>query len=125
LLARGGPRPTAQAVGGRAVASAQKEFRQFFPEPGWVEHDAEEIFRSQLDCARAALKKARLRPEKLSAIGITNQRETVVVWNRRTGRAVHRAIVCRTGAPPTAARCWRRKASPRRYARSRVAVWDR
>jgi len=78
---------------GRAVASAQKEFRQFFPEPGWVEHDAEEIFRSQLACARAALKKARLRPEKLSAIGITNQRETVVVWDKRTGKPVHRAIV--------------------------------
>ncbi|HYS76240.1 MAG TPA: glycerol kinase GlpK, partial [Burkholderiales bacterium] len=78
---------------GRPVASAQKEFRQHFPKPGWVEHDADEIFRSQLACARAALKKAKLRPEKLSAIGITNQRETVVVWDRRTGKPAHRAIV--------------------------------
>jgi len=78
---------------GRSVASAQKEFRQYFPKPGWVEHDAEEIFRSQLACARGALKKAKLTPGNLSAIGITNQRETVVVWDRRTGKPVHRAIV--------------------------------
>jgi len=78
---------------GRSVASAQKEFRQYFPKPGWVEHDAEEIFRSQLACAKVALKKAKLKPGNLSAIGITNQRETVVVWDRRTGKPVHRAIV--------------------------------
>jgi len=78
---------------GAPVSVAQREFRQFFPQPGWVEHDAEEIFRSQLACARSALKKARLRPERLSAIGITNQRETVVVWDRRTGKPAHRAIV--------------------------------
>jgi len=78
---------------GTPVSVAQREFRQFFPEPGWVEHDAEEIFRSQLACARSALRKARLAPSRLSAIGITNQRETVVVWDRRTGKPVHRAIV--------------------------------
>jgi len=78
---------------GAAVSVAQREFRQFFPQPGWVEHDAEEIFRSQLACARSALRKARLRPSRLSAIGITNQRETVVVWDRRTGKPAHRAIV--------------------------------
>jgi len=78
---------------GRAVAQAQKEFRQHFPKPGWVEHDAEEIFRSQLACAKSALAKAKLRPDKIAAIGITNQRETVVVWDRRTGKPVHRAIV--------------------------------
>jgi glycerol kinase len=78
---------------GRPVAAAQREFRQFFPEPGWVEHDAEEIFRSQLACARGALAKAKLEPGDLSAIGITNQRETVAVWDRHTGRPVHRAIV--------------------------------
>jgi len=78
---------------GRAVASAHKEFRQHFPQPGWVEHDAEEIFRSQLACARGALAKAKLAPGKLSAIGITNQRETVVVWDKRTGKPAHRAIV--------------------------------
>jgi len=78
---------------GRAVASAQKEFRQHFPQPGWVEHDAEEIFRSQLACAKGALAKAKLRPDKIAAIGITNQRETVVVWDKRTGKPVRRAIV--------------------------------
>jgi glycerol kinase len=78
---------------GAPVSAAQREFRQFFPQPGWVEHDAEEIFRSQLGCARLALKKARLSPSHLSAIGITNQRETVVVWDWRTGKPAHRAIV--------------------------------
>jgi glycerol kinase len=78
---------------GMPVSLAQREFRQFFPQPGWVEHDAEEIFRSQLACARAALKKARLKPGRLSAIGITNQRETTVVWDKRTGKPAHRAIV--------------------------------
>jgi glycerol kinase len=78
---------------GTPVSTAQREFRQFFPQPGWVEHDAEEIFRSQLACARLALKKARLKPERLSAIGITNQRETTVVWDKRTGKPAHRAIV--------------------------------
>jgi len=78
---------------GAPVSVAQREFRQYFPQPGWVEHDAEEIFRSQLACARLALKKARLRPERLTAIGITNQRETTVVWDRHTGKPAHRAIV--------------------------------
>jgi glycerol kinase len=78
---------------GAPVSAAQREFRQFFPQPGWVEHDPEEIFRSQLACARLALKKARLSPSRLSAIGVTNQRETVVVWDRRTGKPAHRAIV--------------------------------
>ena len=78
---------------GAPVAAAQREFRQFFPQPGWVEHDAEEIFRSQVACARLALRKARLRPDRLSAIGISNQRETTVVWDRRTGKPAHRAIV--------------------------------
>src|SRR5213592_2810019 len=78
---------------GAARASAQKEFRQHFPHPGWVEHDAGEILRTQLACARAALKKAKLDPKRVAAIGITNQRETAVVWDRRTGKAVHNAIV--------------------------------
>ncbi len=78
---------------GRACGVAQKEFRQIFPQPGWVEHDAEEIWRSQLACARGALKKAGLGAERLAGLGITNQRETVVVWDRRTGVPVHNAIV--------------------------------
>jgi glycerol kinase len=88
---------------GRPRASAQKEFRQFFPQSGWVEHDAGEIWRSQLACARAALKKAGLRPERLAAVGITNQRETTVMWDRRSGKPVHRAIVWQDRR--TAARC--------------------
>src|SRR5689334_4801033 len=88
---------------GRPCASAQKEFHQFFPQPGWVEHDTEEIWLTQLACARAALRKAKLRPEKVVAIGITNQRETTVAWDRRTGTPVHRAIVWQDRR--TAARC--------------------
>ena len=88
---------------GAARASVQKEFRQHFPQPGWVEHDAGEILRTQLACARAALKKAKLAPTSVAAIGITNQRETTVVWDRRTGKPVHRAIVWQDRR--TAARC--------------------
>src|SRR5438132_270242 len=88
---------------GAARASAQKEFGQHFPQPGWVEHDCGEILRTQLACARAALKKAKLAPKRVAAIGITNQRETTVVWDRRTGKPVHRAIVWQDRR--TAARC--------------------
>jgi glycerol kinase len=88
---------------GAARASAQKEFHQHFPQPGWVEHDASEILRTQLACARAALKKANLDAKRVAAIGITNQRETTVVWDRRTGKPVHRAIVWQDRR--TAARC--------------------
>jgi glycerol kinase len=88
---------------GRARATAQKEFRQFFPQPGWVEHDPEEIWRSQLACARAALKSAKLPATKIAAIGIANQRETVVGWDRKTGKTVHNAIVWQDRR--TAARC--------------------
>src|SRR6267142_1672373 len=88
---------------GRPCAVAQKEFRQFFPQPGWVEHDPEEIWRSQLACAKDALKKAKLKAGELAAIGITNQRETTLAWDRRTGIPVHRAIVWQDRR--TAARC--------------------
>jgi glycerol kinase len=73
--------------------SAQKEFPQHFPKPGWVEHDAEDIWASVVATARAALRKARVKPEAIRAIGITNQRETVVIWDRKTGKPIHRAIV--------------------------------
>jgi glycerol kinase len=78
---------------GRIVAMAQKEFGQFYPQPGWVEHDPEEIWATQLATAQQALAQAGLRTADITAIGITNQRETTVVWNRRTGQPVHRAIV--------------------------------
>src|SRR3954470_3623174 len=78
---------------GEIVAVAQREFRQYFPQPGWVEHDAEEIWSSQRDVACEALANAGVWRADLAAIGITNQRETVVVWDRSTGQPIHRAIV--------------------------------
>ncbi len=78
---------------GRAVGAAQREFPQHFPQPGWVEHDPDEIWSSTRDAARRALRAAGLAARDLAAIGITNQRETVVLWDRETGRPVHNAIV--------------------------------
>ncbi len=78
---------------GRIVAMAQREFRQIYPQPGWVEHDPMEIWRSQLETAQQALAKAGLRAADIASIGITNQRETTLVWNRRTGEPVGNAIV--------------------------------
>ncbi|MBV6500619.1 MAG: Glycerol kinase [Prosthecobacter sp.] len=78
---------------GRVVAVAQREFTQHYPQPGWVEHDAEEIWATQLRTAQEVLKKARLSPRDIAAVGITNQRETTVAWDRRTGRPVANAIV--------------------------------
>ena len=78
---------------GAIAAVEQIEFSQHFPQPGWVEHDAEEIWSSQLAAARGALEKAGAAGADLAAIGITNQRETTVVWERATGRPIHRAIV--------------------------------
>ncbi len=75
------------------VASAQQEFRQHYPASGWVEHDAEEIWRTVLATARSALKRARLNAHEIAGIGITNQRETTVIWDRQTGAPIHRAIV--------------------------------
>ncbi len=75
------------------VVSAQKEFPQYFPQPGWVEHDANEIWASVLDTVREALAKSGLAAADIATIGITNQRETVVVWDRKSGEPVHRAIV--------------------------------
>lgn len=78
---------------GSIVAVAQKEFPQFYPQAGWVEHDPTEILTSQLACAVEALGKAGARPRDVAAIGITNQRETVVVWERETGKPIYPAIV--------------------------------
>jgi glycerol kinase len=78
---------------GRPVAMAQEPFEQHFPRPGWVEHDPMEIWHTQLATARAALTQAGVRAGDLAAIGITNQRETVVLWERKSGRPVSRAIV--------------------------------
>jgi glycerol kinase len=98
-------------VGGEIVAVGQREFKQHFPQPGWVEHDAEEIWASQRDVAIEALKKANLKAADVGAIGITNQRETVVVWDRSTGKPIHRAIVWQDRR--TAATCDRLRADGR------------
>src|ERR1700677_1845400 len=78
---------------GAIAAAAQHEFEQFYPRPGWVEHDPVEIFTSQLSCAVEALGKAGALPRDVAAIGITNQRETAIVWDRATGKPIHNAIV--------------------------------
>ena len=78
---------------GSITAVAQHEFEQFYPEQGWVEHDPTEILTSQLACAVEVLGRAGARPRDVAAIGITNQRETVIVWDRATGKPIHPAIV--------------------------------
>jgi glycerol kinase len=77
----------------KPIATAQREFKQHFPNSGWVEHDPEDIWRSVLATCKAAIRKAGLKPSGIAAIGITNQRETTLVWDRKTGRPTHRAIV--------------------------------
>jgi glycerol kinase len=88
-----GTKAVVVAGDGHVAGSASTEFTQYYPHPGWVEHDPEEIWRSVLATAEEALRRARVRPAKLAGIGITNQRETVVVWERSTGHPLHRAIV--------------------------------
>ena len=85
---------------GKVCSLAQKEFTQFFPQPGWVEHDADEIFTTQLEVARQAMQNIGATAADIAAIGITNQRETTIVWNKRTGQPISRAIVwqCRRTA---------------------------
>ncbi|KQV83194.1 glycerol kinase GlpK [Rhizobium sp. Root1220] len=75
------------------VASAQEEIRQHYPQPGWVEHDPREIWESVVKTVRQAIASAGIAPASIAAIGITNQRETTVVWDRKSGRALHNAIV--------------------------------
>ncbi len=75
------------------AASAQQEFKQYFPDSGWVEHDPEDIWKSVVAVCRAAIAKAGIAASGIAGIGITNQRETVVIWDRQTGKPIHRAIV--------------------------------
>jgi len=86
---------------GRATAVAQQEFEQLFPQPGWVEHRPEDIWSSQLNAARVVLRESDVKPDQIAAIGITNQRETTIIWDRETGAPIHNAIVwqCRRTAP--------------------------
>lgn len=85
---------------GKIVSIASREFKQIYPRPGWVEHDPAEIWKSQLEAARQALDSAKLSPRSIAAIGITNQRETTLIWDRESGRPVYNAIVwqCRRTA---------------------------
>ncbi len=78
---------------GEIVETAQQEFEQFFPKPGWVEHDANEIWTSILACIAGVLRKADVAPQQVAGIGITNQRETTVVWDKNTGKPIYKAIV--------------------------------
>ncbi|MBF2028582.1 MAG: glycerol kinase GlpK [Oscillatoriales cyanobacterium C42_A2020_001] len=78
---------------GEILSVAQKEFQQFFPQPGWVEHDAAEIWSSQIGVASEALARINIRPSEIAAIGIANQRETTIIWDRTTSQPIHPAIV--------------------------------
>src|SRR5882757_8029141 len=76
---------------GRIAGRAYDEIRQFYPKPGWVEHDPEEIYRSVIALSKKAIVQAKINADSIKGIGITNQRETFVVWERRTGKPMHRA----------------------------------
>lgn len=78
---------------GEIAASAQKEHKQHFPKPGWVEHDPEEIWKNTSDVIKETIRKADIKPSEIKGIGITNQRETVIAWNRETGKPYYNAIV--------------------------------
>ena len=78
---------------GEIVAAAQQEFEQFFPKPGWVEHDADEIWNSIHTCIAEVLRKSKVEADAVAGIGITNQRETAVIWDKQTGKPIYRAIV--------------------------------
>jgi len=90
----------------RIVSQAQQEFTQYFPKSGWVEHDAEEIWESVKTVMEKALKKARLKPENIAAIGITNQRETTVMWDKKTSEPVHNAIVWQSRQSDEICKSW-------------------
>ena len=108
---------------GAIVAMAQREFRQIYPKPGWVEHDPHEIWTTQLATARDALAKAGLAASDVAAIGITNQRETTVVWNRATGEPVYNAIVWQDRrAEPTCAALRERGLEPTFRAKTGLIV---
>ncbi len=93
----------------KIVAMAQEEFPQHYPDSGWVEHDADDLWQSTLSVCRAAIEKAGLRSADISGIGITNQRETTVVWDRDTGRPVHNAIVWQDRRTAQFCRDWRER----------------
>lgn len=97
---------------GNTASIAQREFRQIFPEPGWVEHDPEEIWQTQASVCRDAMRQQNLQPACIAGIGITNQRETVVVWDRRTDKPIYNAIV------------WQDRRTAEQCARLKAAGWE-
>ena len=108
---------------GQIVAMAQREFRQIYPQPGWVEHDPAELWSTQLATAQEALAKAGLSASQLAGIGITNQRETTVVWNRSTGQPIYNAIVWQDRrAEPTCAALRERGLEPTFRAKTGLIV---
>ena len=78
---------------GKIVAQSNQEFEQIYPRPGWVEHNPEDIWSSQINVAKKVMQDTNLQASNFAAIGITNQRETTVVWDKNTGRPIHNAIV--------------------------------
>src|SRR5207245_10512457 len=98
--ATGSPTPVVHPDG-RVLARGYAGLPQYYPQPGWVEHEPEEIWSTVERSARAALSEAKVTGGEIAAIGITNQRETTIVWERATGEPIHRAIVwqCRRTAP--------------------------
>jgi glycerol kinase len=108
---------------GQIVALAQREFQQIYPQPGWVEHDPEELWASQWATAREALAQAGLQARDVTAIGITNQRETTLLWNRRTGQPIYNAIVWQDRrAEPTCARLREEGLEPRVRERTGLVI---
>ena len=108
---------------GRITAMAQREFRQIYPQPGWVEHDPKELWASQLATAKEALAKAGVKANEIASIGITNQRETTVVWNRVTGEPIYNAIVWQDRrAEPTCAALRERGLEPTFRAKTGLIV---
>ncbi|MBX9725589.1 MAG: glycerol kinase, partial [Candidatus Obscuribacterales bacterium] len=74
---------------GKTIATGQHEFKQIFPQPGWVEHDPQDILNSQIECVKDCFSKAGIDPADIAAVGISNQRETTVVWDKNTGKPVY------------------------------------
>jgi len=105
---------------GQPVATAQQEFTQFFPKPGWVEHDALEIWQSQKNVMQEVLQKARVSSSQIQSIGITNQRETSVVWDRRTGQPMRRPLFGKIAEPRGFVTSSKAKVRPLAFKRKQV-----
>ena len=99
---------------GQMKSVAQKEFQQYYPHPGWVEHDALEIWETQLSVAREAIAKLGISAREIAAIGITNQRETTILWDKRNGKPIYHAIVWPRSPRRSSTAC-RSMATPKKF----------